>query len=464
MVYLSLMTEILTKELISKPSTTTGGLIRKHVNMLALVPLNNPISLVARKIFTVLVGKAQLEYEQKDIHEYPLHEIVSSIEFDSNDTKIIKNALKQLSETHVSWQSPTPDETIVWGRSVLVSGANIIKNQKTKAVTVRFSFDPQLRQYILSPDRYAILNRVMLNKFSSHPSMALYEICMRYKDNPKQLTSKQPWEWWYPVLTGNPAKEHKKGDYRFFKRDIIDKAIAQINQNSDISVSLIVHKSIKDRKTVEAIQFQVEKKIKSTNLKEFAGNPLPVDLTLISSGMKLGLSQSEVEDIINEFGDDLFRRGLVELEKRKKMPITYAPVRSGAAWLKHVLPKIKAGVDIEIEDARKKKAKAEKDEIPKRLERWRSEWVKRKNDELLGELSEISDETRNQLLEQYLESIEGKKGMNAVKSRIEAGDWKSPVACFVFLNFYAELTRGGGWNQPRPEELLEIAAELGAIN
>ena len=294
--------------------------------------------------------------------------------------------------------------------------------------------------------------------------MALYEICMRYKDNPKQLTSKQPWEWWYPVLTGNPAKEHKKGDYRFFKRDIIDKAIAQINQNSDISVSLIVHKSIKDRKTVEAIQFQVEKKIKSTNLKEFAGNPLPVDLTLISSGMKLGLSQSEVEDIINEFGDDLFRRGLVELEKRKKMPITYAPVRSGAAWLKHVLPKIKAGVDIEIEDARKKKAKAEKDEIPKRLERWRSEWVKRKNDELLGELSEISDETRNQLLEQYLESIEGKKGMNAVKSRIEAGDWKSPVACFVFLNFYAELTRGGGWNQPRPEELLEIAAELGAIN
>ena len=61
-------------------------------------------------------------------------------------------------------------------------------------------------------------------------------------DNPSGLTARQHWTWWRPVLTGCP--EDQVGIYvqwKYFNRDVIKKALIEVNQITDLEVAVIEH-------------------------------------------------------------------------------------------------------------------------------------------------------------------------------------------------------------------------------
>lgn len=60
-------------------------------------------------------------------------------------------------------------------------------------------------------------------------------------------------EWWFSVLTGNPNATPDTHFYRYFKRDTLTPAIAEINAIAKIHVELLEHKG---RKVLE-IQFAI---------------------------------------------------------------------------------------------------------------------------------------------------------------------------------------------------------------
>src|SRR3546814_15263612 len=86
--------------------------------------------------------------------------------------------------------------------------------------------------------------------------MALYENCRRYLTNPSKLTSRQSVQWWYQVLTGNPASAEVP-EYKYFKRDTLLKAIREVNDVTDLIVELI---EFKEGRRVAELQFSVEKR------------------------------------------------------------------------------------------------------------------------------------------------------------------------------------------------------------
>ena len=288
------------------PSDSHDEYLLKHVNAVALMPVRGGrrITLLGRRLFNVLLHRAQEDGEQ-DEYQARMHEITGDAGYDSNDLAPIRKILRELMTTTVEWQSPSNGEIETWEECVLLSGAGTRKDKRTGAVTVFWRYDSKVRAQLLSPDRYARLSLEAITQLSSHASMALYEICARYVDNPGHKTSRQHWRWWKPVLTG-VSGDDTKSEYRFFKRDVIHKAVAEINALTRLEVKGPIEFKERDNRTISDIQFEVRLKDRSTAREQ--QKPLvkiePKDLPVIGRAINAGVKQHEVEGLLRKHGAD----------------------------------------------------------------------------------------------------------------------------------------------------------------
>jgi hypothetical protein len=443
----------------------SAEIVRKHVNAVALMPRDRKITLLARRSFNVLLHVAQRQ-SGTDIYSAPLSEIINLSRFDSNNYELLKKTLKQLMGTVVEWQSPTAGEFDVWEASTLLAGCKLIKNKKTGAITIEWSYSPQIREQLMSPDRYARIALDVVTQLRSHAAMALYEICVRYIDNPSHLTARQHWRWWRPILTGqqdDPAK--KPPEYRYFKRDVLAPAIAEINALSDIEVRGPVEHKGADNKTIEQIQFAVVRKAQSrtAGTKAAARELEPVDLPLIGRAMGSGLKQEEAERLLQEFGPGALAAGLDNLHKRTALPAAVAdPVQNPARYLRAVLPGVlKKTSEPELPLAAAVRARAAA-EAPRRQARWLDEWLRRTREALRQEILALPDEERAAWVRQFRAHLAEKR--SSLLKRFDSSGWTHSLFVQDFIRFYGNGTRGAGWDKPSAEQLLELAAEVGDGN
>ncbi len=431
--------------------------MRKHVNAIALMPTKDggKISAFDRTLYNVLLYRAQ---GMGDREEYSarMHEIVKDCDFDSNNTEHIKKALKNLMKTLVEWQSPTSGEIEVWDACVLLSGASIRKDKRTKAVEVRWRYDTQIKAQLLNPDRYAGLMLKSITQLRSHPAKALYEICARYVDNPGRKTARQHWRWWRPVLCGQVYDE-QKGEYRYFKRDVLLPAIAEINANTELKVSLLPEFKERDNKTVSDIQFEVLLKGLAKKPQAPASKPLdkmePADLKLIEQALKLGVAQDEAEGLYRDHGVEALKKGLEDLEKRLAMPSQIVgAVEKPGSYLRSIM-KPKAAAQVAAAEA-SPKARPGKD-MERRKAALLEEWLRQKKDELRSLFQELPDVEQEELLSGFREY----PAIQPLLKRFETSGWNHRSIRDLFAAFLGETWLGAEWNKPKPDELIELALE-----
>ncbi|MGJ7511212.1 replication initiation protein [Variovorax sp. GT1P44] len=111
---------------------------------------------------------------------------------------------------------------------------------------------------------------------------------------------------------------------RVFKRDVLNKAIAQLNQISDIELEMVEYKS---GRFISALQFRVGSKRQRSLMTE---HDRPVDLALVGRAEVLGIDPAKAEPLMKEFGVEAFEAGLNGLERRIKSDFA-EPVRDPAA-------------------------------------------------------------------------------------------------------------------------------------
>ncbi|MCA3149549.1 MAG: replication initiation protein, partial [Rhodocyclaceae bacterium] len=277
------------------------GVVRKHVNTIALMPTERRIGLLTRKLFNVMLRLAQ---QQGDTETYtaPLRELITLARFDSKDYQLLKRTLRQMISTVVEWQSPTDREFVRWEACGLVSGVSLSKPPEAGgAVILQWSYAPQIRNQLLSPERYARLSLELMTRLRSHTALALYEICARYIDNPSHLTARQPWRWWKPVLTGQPDREDAaQAQYRYFTRDVLLPAIAEVNALTDIVVVGPIEARGPDNKTITTIQFEVRRREEGGRARSSPPSDL-VDLPVLGYAIRNGLSQAEAERLLEQY-------------------------------------------------------------------------------------------------------------------------------------------------------------------
>lgn len=429
--------------------------LRKPVNTLAIAPKSARITSLGRKAYNVLLFEAQDQGLDNEVYRAPLERIVRGIDFDSNDHGLIKKHLRAMVSTTVEWQSPTTGEGAAWNVSGLLAHAKLSK--EGGQVWVEWSYAINLKQELLHPTIFARLKLEIISQLRSHAGIALYEICTRYKDVGK--TSRQHWRWWRPVLSGQPDSDKTdRLEYRIFKRDTLKPAIAELNAITDLDVELVEYR---DGRTIADIQFMIRSGAQVTGTALSA--PEPVDLALIARARQLGIAPEKADDLIEEFGGDAVKSGLEMLASRidKSFP---EPLRDRFRYLKSMMPgealksekknvPLAAGASAEEGDHAQFQAK--------RQARWSAEWNRRRRETIIAEIASMAPPIQERMTADLLAEMERRNVHPTLRKRLQSSGWGHPLVVQEMIRWYAAGALGDHWDRPTPEQLLEIAGELG---
>ncbi len=223
-------------------------ILKKHVG---LIHCENKLTLIQRKICNILLFNALDKINDQETHSIPLRQLCSLVGYNSHDSKRIKEAIKSLIAVVMEWnllednkflnEHAYPEEVITWNASALLAGASI------KSGIIHYSYSPQIKSVLSSLDIYGRINLFVQAKFNSTYSLVLYENCVRFK-NIKQTS-------WFPIelfrsLMG--VSGDKYPSFKEFKRNVINVAVKEINQKSDIYIEPQFKKS---GRNITAIQF-----------------------------------------------------------------------------------------------------------------------------------------------------------------------------------------------------------------
>jgi len=234
--------------------------------------------------------------------------------------------------------------------------------------------------------------------------VALYEICSRYREVGQ--TARQPWSWWRPVLSGKPeTEETRRQEYRFFMRDVLKPALAEVNAVTDLVVELVESRS---GRCISDLQFKV-------------------------SLRDLGIDELTAGQLQAEHGTELMQT-CTEMLDRRLASAYPEPLREPARYLRTVLAAERTrrfGAAM-AGDSPASPERAEQ----KRQARWHEEWLRRRREHVVSDLSALPPAEQDRLAQALLADMETRR-------------------------VHPTIRIGEGWDRPTPAQLLEIAGQVG---
>jgi hypothetical protein len=421
---------------------------RKTNEAIGLRVSEGRLSLLSRKLFNVMVYHAQqlrvpgenapiATEAAKKYFWIPLAEVARDAAYDSNDTEKLKVHLEELQNIRVHME-----DGIQWTSQRLVSAVSLVNPAGLKKrggqLWFGFAFPPEVATLVMSPGSYTKLAIYYQTLLRSGASLALYELCRRYLTNPSKVTSRQEWEWWYGALTGNPITDAIP-QYKYFKRDVIKPAVAEINMVTDINVELIEH--TQGRKVV-ALQFRVEQAQQGSL--SFPAPPV-IDSALLARIMALGISQEEASNLLATHDEPKLTANLVLVEERLHSA-DKPKVDSPAAYFKQALRK---GYATPENVARKSIGKAAKEskqmlETPEELE---ERYLSARAKEAYELYLEMSDEEQQSWMAAFKQSGKASRMAGATGSLSSA----------LFRNEFTRWFAQQQWKEPTPNDLIMFA-------
>ena len=432
---------------IAAQMNVTENPLRKPVNTLAIVPTkSSKITVLARKAYNVLLYIAQEQGIEHEVFRAPLQSILRGVDFNSNAREIVKQHLRAMVSTTVEWQSPTAGEGDAWNVAGLLAHAKVYKQGGEN--WVEWSFAPNIKHELLEPQRFARLRLDVISQLRRHSGVVLYEICARYRDVGQ--TARQPWPWWRPVLTGSPDTEDSiKQEYRFFKRDVLKLAIAEVNAVTDLDVELVEHRA---GRFIADIQFRVAKK--KQEALPLRHPPVPVDLSQVVRATAAGVRAEDAEALVHAHGNEAMAVGLDALLKRiaNEFP---EPLRDPYRYLRALLESSSSTAVMKAAKGREEQPPASIAATAATLDGWTSEWVNRRRTQVLAEFEALLPETQAEWLDRLDSHLHERGAHPSIRKRLATNGWTHPIVTGELIRFF----KGADWDKPTPQELLMIAAQ-----
>jgi hypothetical protein len=421
---------------------------RKTNEAIGLRVSEGRLSLLSRKIFNVMVYHAQrvrvkgenapIDTEAaKKYFWIPLADVARDAAYDSKDTELLKEHVQELQNIRIY-----SEDAIQWTSERLVSSVKLVNpkglNKRGGMLWFGFAFPPEVESMVMSPGSYTKLSVYYQALLRSGASLALYEICRRYATNPSKVTNRADWEWWYGALTGNPVREALP-EYKYFKRDVIKPAIAEINMVTDICVELVEHKQ---GRRVAALQFKVTPAQQSPLM--FPAPPV-IDGELVQRMMALGLSQEDACNVLATNDDSKLRATLELTETRLRNPKA-SKIDSPAGYFKIAL---RDGYAAPVEVAKKTLAKVErKPSVEASIDAIRERYFVERAKDALAMFNELDKAEQDDWLASFSDSGKA-KGINMSRGLATAS------ARTAFSMWFAEQQWPG---EPTDSDLLAFAA------
>lgn len=426
---------------------SVGPALKKPVESLAMIPEEGGrISLVERRLYYTLMWYAQQQGwgPNQELFRVPLAQVLKKMSYGSKNLEPIRNALVSMATTSIQWQSPTLGEGATWGVSAMIAHAEIIASRSGSII--EWSYSPKVRGKVLDPFPYAKGSLEVMGLLRGYGALALYDICSRYVSSESGLTPKRHWHWWRPVLTGGSDGLGGEPQFKQFNRDVLKKAISEVNTKTSIEITVIVHKF---GTRVQELQFQARRK------RDFTP---PLSQVKTESGLKeigraigIGVAQQQAELFYQQHGEAAFANALDVMEGQDSKGAIRAPKGKRGGYLGKILETTTfEATSGELVDHQKESA-AIKQKRLELLEQYRGY----KREEALRLYKEKNASEQAQDLEQFeLKVIAAKPSM---QKTYKAKGLQIVSVMSLFKGFLAEAYFGPEWGQPTDNELLTFS-------
>ena len=441
-------------------NTPDNAELRKPHEMIVLVPRSKRVTLTGRRIYNALLQVAQSRLSAMPsmpaadyMFEAPLPAILRTTGSSGEDRTAAKRYLREMRGLEVDWESTAPGDGVKWrGFSMLSEVAIEIRHGEN---WVSWSYPPTLMAALKEPTRWARIDLDILARLGTYAALALYEICARYRDNPSGVTSRKPVAWWADALSPAPGGTERR-EWRKFKNERLKEAIEEINRETDLDVELLEHRQ--GRAVVEA-QFAVRRK-RSTS-RPRPGEASPVDAHLVLRAESLGVRETKLEALINEFGEAAVRDKVDVLERRATNS-RLRGVENAHSYLRSLLrqdegttpdpaggqgPAVTLGAVTAavpaLTDPRAAPVSAAS--VVADAHRWLADRIA----QIKVELAALDPVHRQPWVDRALAEMAAKGLLSAVISRRAAqGDVLHGMLGSVIVRLYASALHGPGWDQP----------------
>jgi len=417
--------------------------IRKAHQAIFIRPDQNPVPLIARKLFNVLVRHAQESGLQHEKYSIPFRTIVEQLAYASNDYDLLKGHLRQLQKIQVEWDAITEKGKRRWGVSGLVMYAEIADGVCT------YAFMESIKAELLNPqENYFRFDLRLQSIFRRPSSLALYEMCGRYATNPSKVTARLPWKEWRDLLCRD--ENHLYDEFKFFNSRLLKPTITEVNATSDLEIEPII---FRDGWTVTDIQFKVC--LKATipaPIKDTKGFNTAAYKRLIA----LGINPTRARKALSQYSDAAIDAATELLEKRMSAP-NLQKVTSAEAYFFDALRKGYAPAPTQpttVEKPQDEAATAQKlkDQLRAAFDSHRMANAER----LYHELDEIE---QGVLRDQFIEEHGGLADGASTAKLFRTKGLKSKTASALFFAWYAQRT----WGSASELDLLNFAITSGLI-
>jgi hypothetical protein len=463
------------------------GMLHKSVVALAIVPTNRSLTVTGRKAYSVMLHLAQMQAatevrEASGGFSAPLNSILRGFGATNSISSDAKKYIDQMVSTKVEWrplskseqQLPLLFEAITGQESGaspqitdelrifnLLAEVRIYKRAGENWVT--WYYPPSIREELVNPSRWAQIDFAVLRQLTTYCSVALYEMCARYRDSPGGVTSRQHWSWWAEALRSSPTSKVRA--WRKFKNEFVAPAIKEINELGDIEIELI---EFRRGREVEFVQFGVRKIARRPEPLA----PAPPDITNILRAAKLGIRDTVVEELEREYGSEAVAAGLDRYERFMSSSKAGEGPRIGnaGAYLRTIIankaresvPKDALGagqgasqavmdgavvepvVALHVTPSRREVEDAQRHE---RFSRIRNQFANLDPEEQLEWVSRVR------------EDVDGSAAAGpSILRRLARGEWQSPLVQVMVLKHYASSEFGADWSTMSAAEFDSLLA------
>lgn len=396
-----------------------------------------PLSLVQRKVSNAWLKNAiQTAPDADGWWSLRIADLAMDIGFDSNNREYLRDSALELMRIVFEWDVVAgAGKRAKWNASVLFPDVQMTSDQ------IKYRISSQLKDQVLNPDIYAMIDMNIVKKFRRASSLAIYEFCTRFERIGH--TAEIPWESFRDMILGESSESKSYQEYKYFKQKVLKPSIAEVNSQADITISL---REATEGRRIKAIAFDI---IKTSPPQIETSIDDGRVLVLVGEMVKVGLLQSEAKRLAQNHSVEELTAAMDFLRKRMADKRS-APVAKPAAYLRMVLKNGWAIVDEAAvgslatsrdAEAAAKAGKASKAQML--LEQYMAEQL-RQAEAYFNELDAADQES---MIERYntQQSVPGLKvGKKAGKG--------AKVAFFTWLGIET-------WGHPSPEQLLEFATE-----
>lgn len=275
---------------------------RKAVEILHNKP-KAPLSLLQRKLFNALVKHAiESQPDDRGWWTVSLMDLQEDVGFDSNNREYIKESARALMNIVFEWDVMAPHtKRGTWKASVLFPDVELHPDQ------LKFQVSSHLRDLMLKPDVYAMIDMSIVRRFRRASSLAIWEFCVRYEKIGR--TAEQDWEMFRDMVLGETADAPTYKEYKYFKSKVLNPSISEINAEANITIELFESKV---GRRVSTIRFEVKRKETDGEIIE-EGSP---DLELLGEMLRLGILQSEARKLLRSYGPQKVRNAVAYTKRR----------------------------------------------------------------------------------------------------------------------------------------------------